>query len=553
MSYIFLVLEIICITLAVILQIVSFARSRKRMHTFLGQAKDVFSGLSLKTVFYRPSDLDNPDSFQSVIGCRSTAEIGEDEPEDSTDVESIVLVDSPVLGGDGTDGMSSVIRSTNAYLVKNKGIASDFGILQNICERRLEGEDALISDSLSTPLYLGLCGTFVGIVCGVAGMLIKGFDGGIDSILAGVAIAMTASLLGLALTTWNKVVSYPECAKGVERAKNDYYDFLQKELMPSLSLGVAGSLASFKDVLGSFISKFGSNISGYAESARLLNENIQSEHLLIQDINNLNITKTSKVIAESFATLKESSESLAQFRTYQETLNSTMDKTAMVAEKFDGMIRTFEGFIDSLDKVATQAVETNALQRQFKESLEEHFPTIPDHEALWRKQIDEINEDTRKASAELQEYLRATSDYIRNFVEDNKSFISDVVDMKEAVVAVRKTAESQNAMFDAYRSSMDALKGSIDRLYDREGDNQRSVLLAVETLLEKNGNPEYTAKLQEIAEALRAIQDRSESSLDETRDSMRQIRESAENRDNELRKELAEVRSEIKSLEKNIR
>ena len=295
MSYIFLVVEILCITTAVILQLVSFAKSRKRMDTFLRQVKDVFSRLSLKTVFYRTSDLDNPDLFQSVIGCRSTVEIVENEPEDSTDVENIVLVDNPALDSKETDGMPSIIRSTNAYLVKNKGIASDFGILQNICERRLEGEDALISDSLSTPLYLGLCGTFVGIVCGVAGMLLKGLDGGLDSILIGVAIAMTASLLGLALTTWNKVISYPECAKGVEMAKNDYYDFLQKELMPSLSLGVAGSLASFKDVLGSFISKFGSNISGYAESARLLNENIQSEHLLIQDINNLNITKNEAV------------------------------------------------------------------------------------------------------------------------------------------------------------------------------------------------------------------------------------------------------------------
>ena len=125
--------------------------------------------------------------------------------------------------------------------------------------------------------------------------------------------------------------------------------------------------------------------------------------------------------------------------------------------------------------------------------------------------------------------------------------------MKEAVVAVRKTAESQNAMFDAYRMSMDALKGSIDKLYDREGDNQRCVLLAVETLLEKNDNPEYTAKLQEIAAALRAIQDKSESSLNETRDSLMEIRVAVDNRDNDLRKDLAEVRSEIKSLEKNIR
>lgn len=568
MSYIFLVLEIICIVAAVVIQIKSFSKSKKRMEELSSHAKSAFSNLRLESILYEGDELDDPEVMKSLINCKEVIKSEEDDDSAYDNVEEIDLISSPVLSTGEDNEFAAVIRSTNGYLIKNKGITSDFGILQNICERRIESEDTIISESLSTPLYVGLCGTFVGIVCGVFGLLMRGVDNeGLNSILLGVAIAMIASLLGLALTTINKVKNYPEKMGEVEKAKNDYYDFLQKELMPSLSLGVAGSLATFKDVLGNFISKFGSNINGYAESARLLNENIKSEHLLIREINNLNITKTSKAIAESFATLKESSEDLKHFKDYQDALNQTIDKATAVTSKMEGIINTFEGFVTSLSRVASQTNETNELQKKFKESLEVHFPTIQDHETVWRAQIDEISKDTKQSSTELQEYLRSSSEYIRNFVADNSAFISGLVDMKDAVAAVKRTTENQTAMYDAYKTSMDSLKQSIDKLYDREADNQNNLVLAIKGLLEKNDNPQYSAKLQEIATVLGDLQAKRNETLNEAKTTLTQIKQIVEAQDTKVNsvlsdqgkkieavtKQIAEVKADVKKVEKEIK
>ena len=77
--------------------------------------------------------------------------------------------------------------------------------------------------------------------------------------------------------------------------------------------------------------------------------------------------------------------------------------------------------------------------------------------------------------------------------------------MKGAVEAVKQNSVQQASYFEAYRASMESLKASIDKLYDLEADNQSSVTAALKGLLETNTNPQYTAKLTEIAEALGRI------------------------------------------------
>ena len=190
----------------------------------------------------------------------------------------------------------------------------------------------------------------------------------------------------------------------------------------------------------------------------------------------------------------------------------------------EGIMSTFEHFISVLNQVASQAVETNELQKQFKESLEKHFPTIQDHETLWRQQLDEFGEDAKRSSEELQNHLANVTQHIKNFVGDNATFITSVIDMKEALSVSRASAEHQDELFASYKESMDSLKMSIDKLYDREGDNQTSLMLALKALLEENTNPEYTRKLTEINDALSKLQEGRLEIFDETRKTLIEIR-----------------------------
>ena len=130
---------------------------------------------------------------------------------------------------------------------------------------------------------------------------------------------MIASLVGLGLTVWNTALNYKPAAYQNDTDKNIYYDFLQRELLPVLNVGMAGSLTNFKSVLNHFIIRFGENIENYSESAELLNDNLSKQQLVLEEINKLSLTRTATKIAEVFADLKESSEHLDSFKQYQKS------------------------------------------------------------------------------------------------------------------------------------------------------------------------------------------------------------------------------------------
>jgi len=223
----------------------------------------------------------------------------------------VLVSNQPIL--DNHKDFKTVLQSTNSYLSKNKGAAADFNILQDTCERYIERLDNSIGNLISVPLYIGLAGTFIGIIVGLWGIDFTAANGAISSdsinaLLTGVIAAMSASLMGLVLTVINTAITYKKAIYQNDTSKNLYYDFLQRELLPALNVGMAGSISSFRGVLNNFIQKFGDNISEYHDTAALLNDNLSKQHFVLQEINKLSLTKTAQTIATTFADLKNASD-----------------------------------------------------------------------------------------------------------------------------------------------------------------------------------------------------------------------------------------------------
>ena len=206
----------------------------------------------------------------------------EDEDIDESDnasiqTEQIEYADVDLIrikNGAGSSSFKEVIFETNAYLCKNVGTSADFSIIQDICERKIESLETQISNTVNVPLYLGLAGTFIGIITGLAGIAFNIdtlFSAGeaaqtspIRNLLVGVVIAMIASFVGLYLMIKNSSINYKKALVECDKNKNGYYDFVRRELMPVLSNSMASSLNSLKSVLGEFIGKFGHNLDAYA-------------------------------------------------------------------------------------------------------------------------------------------------------------------------------------------------------------------------------------------------------------------------------------------------
>lgn len=369
-----------------------------------------------------------------------------------------------------------VVDETNAYLCKNVGTSAEFEILEDICERKIDAIETQIQNSLNIPLYLGLAGTFIGIIVGLGGIVFNIdslFSGGlstgpIQNLLLGVVIAMFASLIGLCLMTWNSAIEYKRALNTCYRDKNAYLDFIRRELMPNLSNSMAASLNSLKGVLGEFIGKFGRNLSDYANSAELLNDNIEKQHLLLVEINKMNQTKMAATIAKTFSDISEASESFNVFKNYQQELNATVSNLETAMSKIDGIITSFDGFTNALNIVVENQGTATELQTQFKAAIEQHFPTGSEAREQWRQQFDELTTDATEVSNELNKQLQASTEYIRTFVDDNKNSFESLSNLKEMVNSLIQYSNVQAECYKDLKKTIETLnenqiKGKIEQ------------------------------------------------------------------------------------------
>lgn len=499
-----MVLAIIIVGVVLYLQIKSFKETKERIiqltNFFPNEAslelvkssitKEILqSKIKLEEFIKNPPKRHIPDS--PTICSDNNCE--DEELTNKSPVDCIEYVDVDLIKVKNTTGsiaFKEVIFETNAYLCKNVGTSADFSIIQDICERKIESLETQISNNVNVPLYLGLAGTFIGIITGLAGIAFNVdalFTGGdtapLRNLLIGVVIAMIASFVGLYLMIRNSSVNYKKALVECDKYKNGYYDFVRRELMPVLSNSMASSLNSLKSVLGEFVGKFGQNLDAYTNSAELLNDNIEKQHLLLVEINKMDQTKVATQIAETFNTLKESSESLVAFRDYQDSLNSTIGEVNSTIERIEDIVDTFEDFAQSLKVVVENQESAGKLQAKFTSAIETHFPTGSEAREMWRKQFDELTEDASIVSKELNLQLKASTEYIGSFLQENQQVFNSLANIKDVISSLIEYANVQATCYKDLKLEIEGLKKSQIQAQSDSAKLNADLLTAVKEMI----------------------------------------------------------------------
>ncbi len=478
-EYIGLIIAIAIVVVVVILQIASFVSTRRKIRE-LGNLFNEVKMLELKETTITPNVLRFKDSLRKFLTNIPSQHVKseDDDDEDYTDLSLLALPERSRKN----DRFRIIVDRTNEYLCKNTGTSADLGILEDICDNQKNTLEDEIHNSLNVPLYLGLAGTFTGIITGLWGIDFEGMFGtkgeltGLQHLLYGIIVAMSASFLGLVFTVFNSAITYKKAVSRSNEGKEEYMDFLRRELMPLLSNSMASSLNSLRGVLGHFVDKFGRNLDAYADSAELLNDNLEKQHLVLQEINKLSLTRTANKIAETFLQLKDSSESLSIFQTYQQQLNTTIEKVSGVVAQIQGLINRFDEFTVGLSVVVANQNKTTELQREFQEAIITHFPTGGEAREAWRKEFDMFITEGKQVSESLSTQLSASTEHIQNFVTNNKEFFDTFDRMKEILSTMVQYTQVQA---ECYKD----LKGEILNLRkDYKDAQQESIELHKATL-----------------------------------------------------------------------
>ena len=290
------------------------------------------------------------------------------------------LVTTAATGGKGTgttdlievqqpsETFQKIIKSTNQYLRRNKGAAADFDILKDVAERYSDALDSEVQSTIATPLYIGLLGTFSGVIIGLSSLVFTGLisadvaeegvaagssfitEQNIPSFLFGVLIAMSGSFLGLLLTLLGN--HHLKNARSIrDRNQNDYYTFLQTHLLPKLNSDMAASLGNLKSVLDSFNKDFLDKVLGFRPIVDSLSENIRIQKEFIQKLDEIGFTQMANANLQVFDKLKESEQLFQNFMNYQVALNESVQKGGELTHNIGQVLSRLTGLQEGFDKV----------------------------------------------------------------------------------------------------------------------------------------------------------------------------------------------------------
>ena len=368
----------------------------------------------------------------------------------------VLLVDEPTLA------FEDVIQGTNAYLLKNKGTA-DFDILQSIAERRAVALDSEVQSGTSAPLFIGLMGTFLGAILGLGGLLAGSgkFDEiGIQGFLRGVTVAMIGSLFGLGLTLWGSTL-YRSARRQSEQRRNDYYTFLQVELLPILHSDMAGSLGTLKAVLDSFNHEFLSKIYEFGPIVGALNENITVQKDFLEQLQKVGYTQMANASIRVFDKVAESAHHFENFLVYQQELNHTLHNGQQVATTLTSLLGRLTGLEEGLNQVpalvqqhaetvesqlrffSQNQAEMDRLARQGEAFMDESYHKLAQ---VMRQRMAVLTKEADEAAGVLEEHFRKlNSDNIYERIEQYMSPFSELPAQQRLLNQLQEKQATQTA------------------------------------------------------------------------------------------------------------
>jgi biopolymer transport protein ExbB/TolQ len=366
----------------------------------------------------------------------------------------------------------SLLHSINVYLLRNKGATTDFNLIKDITERNIDTEDDDISQTITIPLYLGLMGTMLGIIFGLINLFIVSDNGAnfeIQGFLGGVSIAMFASFYGLGWTVYNSSFNYKSARKTIEKAKNNFYTFIQTELLPILNQSVSSSVYMLHTNLVKFNDNFTININ---RLSGLLNKNydaVIAQDSILQNLEKIDITEFAKANVKVLKELKKGTEDLHKFNQYLSVLNLTVDGTTKLSHSFEdllGRINHFEGLAEKLD---SRIEESNKLV-QF---LNDHYQLLSERSDLINDSVKKVDDVLIKSLVDLQDHTNTKIDAIKEitikeedlltkaFAENRSHFskLSLLVDLNKAINEIKLNS---NVQINSVNNQISLLKESFD-------------------------------------------------------------------------------------------
>lgn len=356
--------------------------------------------------------------------------------------------------GQATEAFQEMLDDTNTYLKKNRGSAS-FNILKDLAERPFELQTAAAGANVSTPLYVGLLGTFLGIALGLVGIVGAGVnEASIQSFLAGVLVAMLGSFGGLLFTVLSNF-NYRQAQQQAKVRQQAYLSFIQAQLLPRLEQDMAGSLNNLRTVLDQFNQDFFQKIIDFKEVFGNLSQYVTVQEKFLTSLESSGYTKLTEANLRFLEQIQENAQLFESFSGYQRKLNESLQLGATAAHDIRKIVERLhqiddvQGYIRQNEEMLRKQVGyltthqdrmedlTNTIQQHFIEAGDEIGKLVRERMQILQREEQDAGEALRAHFARLQQ---------ENVYQKIADQLQPIRQMEKEVEALSETSRESSRM-----------------------------------------------------------------------------------------------------------
>lgn len=324
----------------------------------------------------------------------------------------------------------TLIEELNEYIRKNHG-TSDFSIIQNKTDRKIEALYDGATSRIAFPIYIGLMGTFLGVFLGLlffnSGLKASTegvTDEAIRSLIRGVLISMSTSFIGLLLTTISNYYA-GSVRSVVDKEKNNFFDFIQTQLMPTLGVSMVAALnklhhtinlfepsfnrvieqfqATFESCTQRFGDSFGRNVeivstavNVMGENMNKINENVDLQVQLLRTLRSRGVVESLDAFvgaAQSFETVIFAINQLESINqriaiasqdliNTQQRYNSSLEIPLNIVDKLNLILDRIIDFENSINALGRSIEKTDMWGNTELEALQDSINVIKKKQAI---------------------------------------------------------------------------------------------------------------------------------------------------------------------------
>ena len=366
--------------------------------------------------------------------------------------------------GRGNKVFESIKDSINKYLENNSGSVIDFSLLKDAVDRHCDSVENDINTLTPTPLYCGLAGTMAGVIVGLSSLLTTGSitallssgagnfgtaAKGVNDLLAGVAWAMLASIMGILLTTIASLLFKRYKLQG-ESGKNTFLAWLQAKLLPELPSDTSDALNRLVKNLNKFNSTFAENTSSLRGALREVNESYRIQGDIIKAVHDMDVMKMAKANVRVLEELKECTDKLEQFNEYLDDIHGYTD--------------AIHTFTTQFEQEANRLHVLEEIQQYFMRHKAEIAKDSADVDVALRNALRTLKETASQNTGELNSTLVQQAEEFKRIIADEKDSFER---LNSELRAQFSTELTQIPMLQKQLSEIAGIPAKLDKLIER--------------------------------------------------------------------------------------